>query len=119
MTLFKIFNNIDSRGDLPDTYNKGYMYFDAVKGLFYIDTAGTGTTTGTRMALNSWGAQKAYADENGDRILTTYVKTDDLGNLTTGTADKVAHSLTFGAGGAFVFDGSQDVTVPVYTGSII
>ena len=29
------------------------------------------------------------------------------------------HTLTFGAGGAYVFDGTQDVTVPVYTGTII
>lgn len=115
MALFKIFNNIDSHGELPSTYNKGYMYFDAVKGLFYIDTAGTGTTTGTRMALNAWGAQKSYADENGDRISTTYVKAADLGDLMTGTAKKVAHTLTFG-NGEYVFDGSADVTIPVYSG---
>lgn len=29
------------------------------------------------------------------------------------------HKLTFGAGGAYVYDGSQDVTVPVYTGSLL
>lgn len=29
------------------------------------------------------------------------------------------HRLTFGAGQAYVFDGTEDVTVPVYTGSII
>lgn len=119
MALFKIFNNIDSHGDLPSTYTKGYMYFDAVKGLFYIDTAGTGTTTGTRIALNAWGAQKAYADENGDRITNTYVKTIDLDNLTVGTADKLSHTLTFGADGFYQFDGSADVTVPVYTGTVI
>lgn len=31
----------------------------------------------------------------------------------------LAHKLTFGAGGEYVFDGSQDVTVPVYTGTVI
>lgn len=78
MALFKIFNNIDSHGNLPSTYTKGYMYFDAVKGIFYIDTAGEGGTTGTRMAVNAWGAQKAYADENDDRISTTYLKAADF-----------------------------------------
>lgn len=34
-------------------------------------------------------------------------------------AKSVAHKLTFGAGGAFVYDGSEDVTIPVYTGEII
>ena len=81
MALFKIFNNIDSQGSLPSTYTKGYMYFDATTGVFYIDTAGTGGTTGTRMAVNAYGAQKAYADENNDRISTTYLKDADYGAL--------------------------------------
>ena len=32
---------------------------------------------------------------------------------------KLSHSITFGANGTFVFDGSQDVIVPTYTGIII
>ena len=75
MALFKIFNNIDTQNLLPNTYTKGYMYFDAVTGVFYIDTAGTGGSTGTRMAVN---AKKAWEDENGDRILTTYLKAADF-----------------------------------------
>lgn len=35
------------------------------------------------------------------------------------TAQAVSHKLTFGAGGVYQFDGSADVTVPVYTGTII
>lgn len=31
-------------------------------------------------------------------------------------AQRVGHKLTFGAGGIYQFDGSTDVTVPVYTG---
>lgn len=116
MALFKIFNNIDSHGSLPSTYTKGYMYFDAVTGIFYIDTAGEGGSTGTRMAVNAWGAQKAYADENNDRISTTYLKVANASSVVPDVAAKVAHKLTFGAGGAYVYDGSADVTVPVYTG---
>ena len=119
MALFKIFNNIDSRGDLPSTFTKGYMYFDALTGIFYIDTAGEGGTTGTRMAVNAWGAQKAYADENNDRISTTYLKVEDAGDIISGTAQRVAHTLTFGAGGAYVYDGSEDVTVPVFLGDYV
>lgn len=119
MALFKIFNNIDSQGSLPSTYTKGYMYFDAIKSLFYIDTAGNGGNTGTRVALNAWGAQKAYADEDDNRISTTYLKIADASNIISGTAQKVAHKLTFGAGQQYVFDGSEDVTVPVYTGATI
>lgn len=126
MALFKIFNNIDNprvntqTGEpiLPDTYNKGYMYFDASTNLFYIDTAGTGGNTGTRVKLNAWGAKKAEQDGNGDKIDTTYLKIADAGDIISGEAEKVKHKLTFGAGGTYVFDGSADVTVPVYTGGI-
>ena len=40
----------------------------------------------------------------------------DFSNI---VAKRVEHTLTFGAGGIYQFDGSQDVTVPVYTGNII
>ena len=116
MALFKIYNNIDSNNALPSTYTKGYMYFDATKSLFYIDTAGEGGNTGVRVALNAYGSQKAYADENDDRISTTYLKVADASSI---TASAVQHSLTFGANGEFVYNGSADVTVPVYTGGIV
>ena len=130
MALFKIFNNIDSKtlnpetnkyeyNDLPSTYNKGYMYFDAQKKLFYIDIAGEGGSSGTRVALNAYGSEKAYSDINGDQIDTTYLKTADVGSITAGSANKVNHTLTFGANQEFIYDGSADVTVPVYTGAVV
>lgn len=115
MALFKIYNNIDSQNALPDTYTKGYMYFDATKSLFYIDTAGEGGNTGIRTALNAYGAQKAYADENDNRISTTYATKTELQEAST---KPLGHKLIFGAGQTFIYDGSEDVTVPVYTGSI-
>lgn len=33
-----------------------------------------------------------------------------------GSVGILAHKLTFGAGNQYIFDGSKDVTVPVYTG---
>ena len=83
MALFKMYNNIDTSNALPSTYTKGYMYFDVTKSLFYIDTAGTGGETGTRVALNAHGAHVAYADENEDRISTTYLKISDVDNYAT------------------------------------
>lgn len=38
----------------------------------------------------------------------------DLSNI---TAAKLAHTLTFGTDGNYQFDGSEDVTVPTYTGA--
>lgn len=37
----------------------------------------------------------------------------DINNI---EAKKLQHTLTFGAGQEYSFDGSEDVTVPVYTG---
>ena len=119
MALFKMYNNIDSQNSLPSTYTKGYMYFDITKKLFYIDTAGEGGTSGTRVALNAYGAQKAYADEDNNQISTTYLKIADLSTTNVGSANKVNHTLTFGANQNFIYDGSSDVTVPVYMGTII
>ena len=42
------------------------------------------------------------------------VSPEDLENV---TAEKLKHSLTFGANEAFIFDGSEDVVIPVYTGN--
>lgn len=39
----------------------------------------------------------------------------DLDNI---IANKVKGKLTFGSGGAFVYDGSTDINIPVYTGQI-
>lgn len=39
-------------------------------------------------------------------------------NINNIEAKKLQHKLTFGAGQAYVFDGSEDVTVPVYAGAI-
>lgn len=83
MALFKMYNNIDSNNELPSTYTKGYMYFDVTKSLFYIDTAGTGGSTGTRVALNAHAAQVSYADEDENRIKTTYLKISDVGSYST------------------------------------
>lgn len=38
----------------------------------------------------------------------------DLSNI---TAARLAHKLTFGSNGDYQFDGSEDVTVPTYTGN--
>ena len=90
MALFKIYNNIDNPRKneqnepiLPDTYNKGYMYFDAQTKRFFIDLAGDGGSTGTRVAVNAYGAERSYSDWNGDRIDTTYLKTANVSNYMT------------------------------------
>lgn len=147
MALFKIYNNIDSKNNLPSTHTKGYMYFDAVKKLFYIDLANDNdSATVKRVALNAWTSTNSENDgfitnpndshPQGQNIAATYIKNISISNdgdiiLTKGngatstvdcsdlipeTAERLSHSLTFGSG-AYVFDGSEDVTVPVYDGT--
>jgi len=40
----------------------------------------------------------------------------ELPFINSGSAEKVNHTLTFGNGAVYQYDGSADVTVPVYTG---
>lgn len=42
-----------------------------------------------------------------------------LGEKLSSSEMVLPHTLTFGAGGVYQYDGSADVTVPVYTGGII
>lgn len=50
----------------------------------------------------------------------TIVYNDNDIYITPGDApDRLKHSITFGANQAYTFDGSADVVVPVYTGTII
>ena len=145
MALFKIFkgndisklNNPSVEGYMIPT--DGYAYYNTNNQEFYIDADYAGDGTITRKPINAHYAYSAGYDgaSNPQKIDTTYIKeitisgnqlsytkgdgssqvvSDSLG---TTVANKVAHKLTFGAGEAFVFDGSEDVTVPVYTGSIV
>lgn len=61
-------------------------------------------------------------DENENQE-SNYISSITLPDGTTyqikDTNAVLAHKLTFGAGGTYVFDGSTDVTVPVYTGTAI
>lgn len=121
MALFKIFNNIDNNTHpLPTAHHKGYMYFDASKKLFYIDLADDSDNVQEKRApINAWVSQYAEKDGQENIIHETYLKTADLDITNVGSAEKVNHTLTFGANQTYVYDGSADVTVPVYMGTII
>lgn len=53
---------------------------------------------------------------NGETLMNMVTNTelaDAMSNI------QLPHKLTFGSGGTYVYDGSADVTVPVYTGAAI
>lgn len=57
---------------------------------------------------NRIAVQISEAEKNLLQLKTEYGK--------NGLYVPTAHKLTFGAGEAYVYDGTEDVTVPVYTG---
>lgn len=60
---------------------------------------------------------------NGVNTIATlpFIDASTLGGVDANNiiAKQLQHTLTFGANGAYSFDGSQDVTVPTYTGSVV
>ena len=114
MALFKILKGSQDQlgaGSSSTRYAKeGYAYFATktengeTTGKMYIDIAGNGTATpaeiGTnRIPLNAEKAdyaESAKRDENGDRILVSYVKVDvsdsELGNENLINADSLGGS---------------------------
>ena len=64
------------------------------------------------IAGNRIAVQVSPAEDN-----TLQLKTEDgTKGLYVPPVTNLPHKLTFGAGKEYVYDGSQDVTVPVYTG---
>ncbi len=84
------------------------------------------STTGTISHAIPTGAFANTYNNTDDNTFIKKVTTDKFGHITavvTGNtvsiAEKVSHTLTFGAHQEFVYDGSEDVTVPVYGGAYV
>ena len=90
----------------------------------------TANAANATLAINSETAKAIYYQ--GSAIEASILKQGHLyslvydGNIWHVLGEKLSsnemvlpHTLTFGAGGVYQFDGSADVTVPVYTGGII
>jgi hypothetical protein len=114
--------NIDGTVIGPSESTGGVAVFTGTTGKAIRDS---GFTMGTSVPTNAVFTDTTYTFNNGTNgdftvtLSTGTTITVSVGKpATAAVADKVTHKLTFGAGGAFVFDGSADVTVPVYTGSI-
>lgn len=83
MALFKIFNNANTKNNLPENYKAGYCYFDVNTGKFYIDT---------------------IDDNKNGRIPISGEMADKL---------RTARTITLNGDvtGSTTFDGSGDVTI--------
>lgn len=68
-----------------------------------------------KVVISATQEQADWTEDNSSSAAFIKNKPD----LTNISAASLQHSLTFGAGGTYVFNGSADVTVPVYTGSVV
>ena len=112
------------------TLANGQTYTYNENALYVVPETGSGMKSGTP---DYWTQNNSYVPAAGEIILYlpdanhnySSIKigdgTTNISNLSfinAGSADKVNHTLTFG-NGTYVYDGSANVTVPVYTGTII
>jgi hypothetical protein len=84
LALFKILSNMDNpQNALPNTYHKGYCYFDVSTGLFWIDINDTEGSE-ERIALNAHKADwAAYAQSAGTATSATHAITADSATTAT------------------------------------
>ena len=134
----------DTSGQFINTHFDGFVQGVSIHVKF---TQGNSLASGTKLAIRDFTARDIIGkyicdpgtiicftlDENGKWIVngsssggTEYVfKTayDATNNKAVTEADianvTLSHKLTFGAQGAYTYDGSTDVNVPVYDGSFI
>lgn len=77
----------------------------------YETLANGGSVTHNGLTLTGIDPKYIYITDETDMSSISGLQ-EALSNVT------LPHKLTFGAGEAYVFDGSADVTVPVYTGTV-
>ena len=112
------------------TLANGQTYTYNENALYIVPETGSGMKSGS---LTYWIQNADYVPAAGEIIIYlpdanhsySSIKIGDgtsavssLSFINAGSADKLNHSLTFG-NGTYVYDGSADVTVPVYTGGIL
>ena len=104
--------------------------FELVAGVMITLQIRTANGTSATLNINEGGAKAIYYQ--GAAIEANILKQGHIynlvydGNIWHIIGEKLAnnemilpHKLTFGAGGAYVYDGSADITVPVYTGGMV
>lgn len=116
-TLFN--NGSITSGDKTISYNPNDLYITPENNII---TKSTSEWDEENDFIPDYGTIVIYTNSNnkpagikiGDGINTI----EDLPFIEAGSATKVNHTLTFG-NGTYVYDGSADVTIPIYTGTII
>lgn len=117
-------------GGTSSAYTATIDNFELVTGVTISLKITTNNLASATLSINS-GTAKAI-QYKGSAIATDTLKSTHIYTLVyDGTVWHVVgeklnsnelvlpHKLTFGAGGVYQYDGSADVTVPVYTGGII
>lgn len=98
--------------------------FDLVTGItIYVTFTYTNTAATPTLKINGLAAAPIFLSgtavnlwDDNETIALTY--DGAYWRIVNNTAKKLSHKLTFGARQEYTFDGSQDVFVPVYAGTI-
>ena len=104
--------------------------FELVAGVLITLQIRTSNGDAANLSINSGTAKAIYYE--GAAITANILKQGHVynlvydGNIWHVLGEKLSanemvlpHNLTFGAGGTYVYNGSQDITVPVFTGTVL
>lgn len=110
-------SRIQLKNDTEENWNKA-INFIPKKGELIIYNAESGENINDK--IHSYPRLKV-GDGVTNVVALPFFDAGSLNGMTAETlvAQKTSHTLTFGAGQKYKFDGSQDVTVPVYNGTIV
>ena len=117
-------------GGTPSALTASITNFELVSGVVITLQINTNNSNAATLSINNETAKAIYYQDAA--IAANILKQGHLynlvydGNVWHVLGEKLSnnemtlpHSLTFGAGGTYVYNGSQDVTVPVFTGTVL
>lgn len=125
-----LFSNTTNSGDIATSLTTNIPNFELASGVSIIVKMSVSNDINATLSINNGTAKSIYY--KNQNIEANILKKNFIYNLVyDGTVWHVVgeklsssemvlpHKLTFGAGQVYQYDGSADVTVPVYTGSIL
>ena len=125
-----LFTSLTNNGDAATALTASITNFELVSGVSIALKMTVKNNASATLSINNGAAKSIYY--KGAAIEENILKKNFIynlvydGNIWHVVGEKLSsseivlpHKLTFGAGGVYEFDGSADVTVPVYLGTIL
>lgn len=123
-----LFANLTNTGETATALTASIPYFELASGISITIQMTVTNNANATLSINN-GAAKSIYYKNAP-IESNIMQKDYIYNLVYDGIKwhvvgeklgeiKLSHALTFGADQAYIYDGSADVTVPVYTGTTL